>query len=205
MLVLAWLAATLLAPPPELRDGDIVLHRGRSTQANAIIEATNSPYTHVGIIDVTQAGIDVIEAVGPVRRTSLADFVARSVGAPTFVRHFAVNAVVGEAIVRAAERYLGRPYDPYFLMDARRIYCSELVWRAFGDAGLSIGTVQRFADLNLAGDAVDRLLAKRWQAHPRCKKLRNRAQCRAKIAQEKIITPVGLTPDPHVQIIPVGP
>lgn len=204
--LISWVLLAAEAPPTpsaaaELRDGDIILHRGRSSQANAIIAATQSRFTHVGIIDVTPTGIEVIEAVGPVRRTPLAEFVARSVGAPTFVRHQAVDEHSGPAIVRAAMAYAGRPYDPYFIMDRERIYCSELVWRAYADVGLSIGTVQRFSDLEMAAAAVQRLLDARWRRHPLCKSLPSKAHCRRRIAREKIITPVGLTMDRRVETI----
>lgn len=179
----------------ELRDGDIILHRGHSSQANAIIEATDSRYTHVGLIDVTDSGIQVIEAVGPVQRTKLADFVARSIGKTTVLRHAGVDETKGRAIVKAAEAYLGRPYDPYFLMGTGRIYCSELIWLAYKDAGIRVGQVERFADLQLSGAAVEKLLKARWRRHPLCKQLKSFRQCRKRIQSQQIITPVGLTRD----------
>ena len=56
---------------------------------------------------------------------------------------------------------LGRPYDPRFEWDDEKIYCSELVVKAYErGAGVSYGRRQRLGDLRLAG--VEAAAEKRW-------------------------------------------
>jgi hypothetical protein len=50
----------------------------------------------------------------------------------------------------SCEKYLGRPYDIRYRMDDEKIYCSELVYKAFRDAtaGQQLGTLVKFGDMN---------------------------------------------------------
>jgi len=52
--------------------------------------------------------------------------------------------------LRCCEKYLGRPYDIRYRMDDEKIYCSELVFKAFRDAtdGQQLGNLVKFGDMN---------------------------------------------------------
>ena len=56
--------------PAALRDADLVFHTSTSTQAQAIVWATASPYAHVGLIEHRGEQVYVLEAVQPVKRTA---------------------------------------------------------------------------------------------------------------------------------------
>ncbi len=60
-----------------LRDGDIVFSCAEQGQGEAIVAATNSPYTHCGIIFRHGDKWMVLEAVQPVGAVPLATFLAR--------------------------------------------------------------------------------------------------------------------------------
>jgi hypothetical protein len=63
--------------------------------------------------------------------------------------------------VEAAKAFLGRRYDPRFGWGDDRIYCSELVVKAYErGAGVSLGRRQRLGDLRLAG--IEGAMAKRF-------------------------------------------
>lgn len=60
-----------------LRDGDIIFHRSTSRQAVAIAAATHSDYTHVGLVFFDHGKPFVYEAVQPVKRTPLKEWITR--------------------------------------------------------------------------------------------------------------------------------
>lgn len=62
---------------PILKDGDIVFQTSRSSQSQAIKQATHSIYTHMGIIFFKQNQPVVLEAVQPVKFTPFLKWVAR--------------------------------------------------------------------------------------------------------------------------------
>lgn len=137
------------AGPPVLHDGDIVLQAESGKRSDAIRYASSSPYSHAGLVEVTPQGTFVIEALGRVTRTPFALWVRRGEGRRyTLLRHPAVTPARGEAIVREARRQLGKRYDLAFGWDDRRMYCSELVAKAYArGAGLRVGKLQRIRDL----------------------------------------------------------
>ena len=57
--------------PYALQDGDIVFSSSSQGQGKAIMEATGSPYTHCGIVQIKDGQFLVLEAVQPVRVTPL--------------------------------------------------------------------------------------------------------------------------------------
>ena len=57
----------------------------------------------------------------------------------------------------------GRRYDLFFEWSDSRIYCSELVWKAYDRAlGIQIGKMQKIRELNLADAAVRAKLRERY-------------------------------------------
>ena len=53
------------------------------------------------------------------------------------------------AIIAAAEKYKGRPYDIHYDMDDEKIYCSELLYKAVRDAtGRRLGKIRKLSELN---------------------------------------------------------
>ena len=123
---------------------------------DAIEGSTGSPFSHCGIVklrDPVKKHGDrwvVIEAVGPVKETPLSWWIAQGRGSAYVV--FRLRAPLVEkvpAIIAAAERYLGRPYDINYDMDDEKIYCSELLHKAIRDAtGKKLGRIRKLGELN---------------------------------------------------------
>jgi uncharacterized protein YycO len=111
------------------RNGDIVFQDLKTASSEAIKAATESPYSHCGIVKQKGDGFVVIEAVGPVREIDLESWIADGDG------HFSAfrlkeNAELGKAIT-VAEHFLGLPYDHVYAWGDDEFYCSELVYKAY--------------------------------------------------------------------------
>ncbi len=158
----------LLAAAYSPRDGDIVFQTSRSPQGQAIQLATRSAYSHVGLVFITDGQPQVLEAVGPVKWTPLHAWVARGQGHRAEVRRLrkADQLLTAEAVRKlrgVAERQLGKPYDSAFGWDDGRLYCSELVYKAYGEAlDLRLGRMQALRELDLANPLVRRKLSERY-------------------------------------------
>lgn len=178
----------------DFRSGDLIFQDLGGSQSAAIRAATGSNYTHMGIVRLFGNEPTVIEAIGPVKETSLKDFIERGGGRYSVYRVNGLSKRTADAVIRAAWRDIGKPYDPYFRPDGAAIYCSELVHRAFGAAGISLGTVQRVGQLNVTNTTAASLVNARWQSHPDCKGV-SRAICIARLDRQDIITPVSISKD----------
>jgi cell wall-associated NlpC family hydrolase len=142
-----------LASEPDLRTGDVVFQTSRSRQSIPIQRATRSPWSHVGIVERTAEGIFVLEAIQPVSRTPWGRWRSRGEGGRVRVmRSRALDEAAAERVIAAAKRFLGRPYDPWFRWDDERIYCSELVTKAFArGAAIELGKRQPVGELAIEG------------------------------------------------------
>jgi len=153
---------------PQLNDGDIVFHTSRSSQSLAVQRATGSKYSHMGVVFFTDGKPYVLEAVETVRYTPLDHWVARGVNSSVVVKRLRDEAksLTPEGVKKlrvAAEQFLGRPYDLQFGWSDKKIYCSELVWKAYDQAlGLQIGRLQQVRDFNLSDPAVRTKMKERY-------------------------------------------
>lgn len=131
-----------------LQTGDLIFRQGRGYRA-AAVELFGGGLTHVGIVEVTRQGAFVIHAAPPegdfsggVVRVPLSVF-ARSADAiaVSAYRRRGLTTKAAQRIALAADRYAQdqTPFDDAFRLDdsGRAIYCTELVWRASRDAGVS--------------------------------------------------------------------
>ena len=150
-----------------LRDGDLIFHTSRSEQSLAIQRATHSPYSHVGLVFHRDGKPFVFEAVATVRYTPLAQWIARGTDGKYVVRRLKqpLNDQQSRKLRAAAESYAGRPYDLYFEWSGARIYCSELVFKAYHDAlGIELGARQKLRDFDLSDPVVKAKMRERYGA-----------------------------------------
>jgi len=186
-------AVPAAAAPPSLRDGDVIFHPSRSAQSAAIQRVTHSRYSHMGLILHRQGQPYVFEAVATVRFTPLAQWIARGTGGHYVVKRWreadARLDAAGTARLRSAAQALaGKPYDLTFEWSDARIYCSELVWKAYERAfGLRLGETQRLAEFDLSDPIV-------------AAKLRERYGTRLPL-QEPVISPQAILDSP--ELVPV--
>ena len=128
VLLAALLVVTALkshsAPEPcELKEGDIVFQTSKSSQSKYIILATQSQWSHCGIIIEKPDGLYVLEAISTVSLTPYQQWVDRGQG-----KRVSVKRYTEEPIKIKYTKYLGKPYDLAFKFANGKWYCSELVY-----------------------------------------------------------------------------
>lgn len=117
------------SPDRGVRSGDLIfLRAGNSNFEKAISGSTRSlsaDFSHVGILDITDADTVVIEATPAkgVTVTPLAELLADGQDA-VLVK---VDDPSASRATEIARRYIGLPYDWEFLPGNGAVYCSELV------------------------------------------------------------------------------
>lgn len=152
----------------ELRDGDIIFQTSQSQQCEAVRIATNSKFSHCGIIYQIDGKNYVYEAVQPVKITPLEDWIT----------HGKDNAVVVKRLKNAAEvltpatlqkmkeygkQFKNRDYDLYFEWSDKKIYCSELVWKIYKNgANIELCKLESLKNFNLSNPKVKEILAERY-------------------------------------------
>lgn len=164
--------------------GDLVFQRTTGRFSELIAGVTRSPYTHCGVV-VRQGGeVVVLEAIGPVRFTPWREWRRRGRGGAVTVAR--LQAPVQDALIQAARRYLGRPYDDRFALGGHAIYCSELLYRAAREgAHVELGRPQKLRELH-------------WRPWAdRIRQLRNGALP----LDERVITPLAVLRSPLVRVV----
>ncbi|MBK8341036.1 MAG: hypothetical protein IPK99_14025 [Flavobacteriales bacterium] len=149
-------------------------------QGAAIAQATHSPYTHCGIVFMESGEPMVWEAVGPVKRTPWKEFMHHGQGDHYVVKRPRAPITPAEVaeLKEAGSVMMGRPYDIHFQMDDERIYCSELVYKMYTAAGRTVGTLERFCDMDLEAPIAHEALVERFGGAVPC--------------DSKVITPAAL-------------
>lgn len=150
--------------PYQLQEGDIVFSGSPTGQGRAIIDATKSSYTHCGVVFQKDGKLMVLEAVEPVGVTTLEKFVSRSRDGTFTARRLKVPLTT-EADQKARQwgmTQLGLHYDAQFRWDDTRMYCSELVWKLFEHAGVTLCTPKHFRDYHLDEPSVKKMIEERY-------------------------------------------
>lgn len=193
--LLSLLACDVSLPSPtptvtEVQAGDIIFQVSSSSQAPAVALASNSPITHVGIIAVEGDRVTVIEAVEPVREIPIESFIDHgNLWGVRRLKDQPKNANWSKKVIRAARAMKGKHYDGLFQWGDDRIYCSELVWKAYSrGAGIDLVEPQRIGDLNLSIAPVQSLIKRRMGG----KKLN---------LNEKIVTPGALHESDKLEMV----
>lgn len=159
-------------PPREVkerfREGDILFQVSTSGQGKAIQIATNSAYSHCGLLFKEEDEWVVYEGVQPVKKTALAAWIARGDHQHYVVkRHKDASRILTsrdiETMKAEARKHVGKNYDLTFEWSDDRIYCSELVYKVYQrGAGISIGRLQKLQEFNLNAPAVREKLKERY-------------------------------------------
>lgn len=188
----------------DIKTGDLIFHTSTSSQAAAIAAATLSPLTHVGMIRVYGGKAFVIEASATVRVVPLATFIARGrMQRFLILRDPTLSDDDRAKIWRGARALKGKPYDLFFTYDKERVYCSELVWRAYAAAGKEPAKDEVVSDLFVDNPAVDALMKARWRRHPTCKRANAKSltACMTLAKKERIITPAKIADDARYEVV----
>ena len=116
----------------------------------AIEGITRSKYSHCGIV-VKQKGIWYVnEASGHVQNTPLFQWLRQSRDMKAYVYRFKKKYAENiPKLIKALKKYQGLPYDVKYRLNDNKIYCSELIYRAYKDAtGNELGKLIALGDMN---------------------------------------------------------
>jgi uncharacterized protein YycO len=208
LVIWGWLRLTdaTAADLKDLKRGDIVFQTSSSNQSLAILLASRSKFSHMGIVDFESDGKAVVlEASATARATPLVEWVRQGVGGRVAVyRMRGLTAEQAEKAAQAARSYFGRKYDLFFFDGDDELYCSEFVFLAFRNgAGVNLGQYQSMGSLDLDNFASRKVIAARWQKYPLCAngKAPDLDACLAVIRQQRLITPASIAGDPNLELV----
>ena len=202
ILILILLVTGRISASPAPHDGDLIFQTSQSRQSTAILAATGSHFTHMGIVHVRDGEPYVIEAYCTVEETPLDDWIARGDGDRySLYRIEHLSPEQAAIAIDAALGYLGQPYDPFFRDGEDAIYCSKLVRLAFESAGIELGDVETVGDLDIDSPAVRTIFAERWQKHPDCADADDADECWNRMLSQAIVTPASIANDGKLVLV----
>lgn len=152
----------------EIKDGDIIFHTSKSSQSKAIQLATNSKYSHMGIIYKNGESLFVYEAIQPVKLTPIGEWINRGENGHYVIKRLKnANKVLTEETLKKmktfGEKFKGKNYDLYFEWSDDKIYCSELVWKIYKEnTGIEIGQLEKLSDFDLTNKTVKQKMKERY-------------------------------------------
>ena len=153
---------------PNLLNGDIVFQTSLSPQSKAIQLATNSKYSHMGILYEDHGNYYVYEAIESVKSTKLEEWIKRGEHGHYVVKRIRnANKILTPEILRKMKEigdgFKGKNYDLYFEWSDERLYCSELVWKIYKRAlNMEIGNLQNIREFDLSHPIVQPKIKERY-------------------------------------------
>jgi len=152
----------------DFRNGDIIFQTSKSSQSKAIQLATNSKYSHMGIIYMIDEQLYVYEAAQTVKLTKLSDWIKRGENSHYVVKRLkdGEKLLTNENLKKMkdlGERFKEKDYDIYFEWSDDKIYCSELVWKIYKETlDIEIGNLQKLREFDLTNDIVKNKMKERY-------------------------------------------
>lgn len=148
-----------------LLNGDILFVSSSSAQSEKIAIATSSPYTHCGIYWRNGDKDLVYEASSEVKLTDLNTFLKQSDNGVAIVMRYQQQITYIDSIKMYLDRQLGKPYDIKFEWSNDKMYCSELVFKAYMNANIQLVALKRLKQYDLTDSIVMKELKKRYGKH----------------------------------------
>ncbi len=151
----------------KFKDGDLIFQTSESKQCEAVRIATNSKFSHCGIIYDINGKWFVFEAVQPVKLTTLEDWIKHGKDSKYVVKRLKDDRVLSPQVLQKMKDYSqqldGKEYDAYFEWTDNRIYCSELIWKIYKNAtGIELSKLRELKDFNLQDPRVQKILKERY-------------------------------------------
>jgi len=152
----------------DFQDGDLIFQTSNSLQSQAIQLATNSRYSHCGIIYRINGRIYVYEAVQTVRFTPINDWIKRGKDEHYVVKRLKnadklLTTSALNKLRKTGERFKGKPYDLIFAWSDEKMYCSELIYKIYNESlNIRLGELQTLGDFNLSHPVVKEKLRERY-------------------------------------------
>jgi len=152
----------------KIHDGDLIFQTSESSQCEAVRIATNSKFSHCGLIYNVNGNWFVYEAVQPVKLTRLEEWIKHGKGHKYVIKRLKnADAVLTPATLQKMKDYsqgfMGKEYDAYFDWSDTRIYCSELIWKIYKNgAGIELSKLKQLKDFNLTDPRVEKIVKERY-------------------------------------------
>ncbi len=150
------------------KEGDIIFQTSKGSLSKAIQLATQSDYSHVGIIFYHENQYVVLEAVQPVKITPLQQWIRRGEREHYVVKRLKnADRILTKSVVsnmkEEGKRYIGKNYDIYFQWSDEALYCSELVWKIYKKTtGLGLGQLKELKEFDLEPFVVKQKLKEHY-------------------------------------------
>lgn len=157
-----------LSDKDEINNGDLIFQTSLSGQSKAIQLATNSKYSHCGIVYSDNGQFYVFEAIQPVKTTPLDKWIARGENGHYVIKRLknadqVLTAETLQKMKQEGEKFKGKNYDLTFEWSDDKIYCSELIWKIYQRAtGIEIGRLEKLGDFDLTDEAVKKKMKERY-------------------------------------------
>ncbi|MCD6065881.1 MAG: YiiX family permuted papain-like enzyme [Bacteroidetes bacterium] len=150
-----------------LKEGDILFQDMGGDFGEAIKLATKSKFSHCGMVMKMGGEMMVYEAVGPVKFTSLKEWISHGINKSFTVKRLIdqkkLTTEVTDGWKKQARSYSGKAYDHVFGWSDDKIYCSELVWKMYKNGmGTELSSPKKLKDFDLSHALVKQQLALRY-------------------------------------------
>lgn len=152
----------------EIQNGDLIFQTSLSGQSKAIQLATNSKYSHCGLIFKEGQDYFVFEAIQPVKKTPLDKWIARGKDGHFVIKRLknaseVLTEIVLTKMKQEGQTFVGKNYDLTFEWSDDKIYCSELIWKIYKRAtGLEIGKLEKLENFDLTNEIVKAKMKERY-------------------------------------------
>lgn len=150
------------------RNGDLIFQSSNSPQALAVQLATHSSYSHCGVLFEEEGKWWVFEAVQPVSRCPLNDWVRRGKEQRYVVKRLKnadkiLTTTVLDSMRAMGVRWINKEYDPVFNWSDENLYCSELIWKLYNrTTGIQLGKLEKIRDMDLTSPQVQAVMYNRY-------------------------------------------
>lgn len=181
-----------------IQTGDVIFQNKLSLESYAMHEATNSPYSHVGIVYYKDFRYYIIDAGRwGVRLNRFDNWVSSGMKNQFVVmRHKDMDETKVAALIQQANTLIGAAYDYGMSFKNDSYYGSELIYTLYKGIDLPIGKTQKISSLNLDHRFTQLLLKTVWRQLPYCQeKQMTFDMCMVLFKEQEIITPESLASD----------
>ena len=152
----------------KIKNGDLIFQTSTSKQSKAIQLATDSKYSHCGIIYCNNGKYYVFEAIHHVTKTPLDKWIARGKDGHFVIKRLrnAEEVLTSKTLQKLkleGNKFNGKNYDLTFEWSDNKIYCSELIWKIYQRAtGIEIGKLEKLKDFDLTNESVKKIMKDRY-------------------------------------------
>jgi len=151
----------------KFQDGDIFFQPSFSQQSKAVEIATNSPYSHCGILFYENGKPYVYEAIQPVGKKTLEDWIASGINGEYVVKRLIDKSKLTKENIQLMKKYalsqFGKNYDAVFNRSDKEMYCSELVWKIYKEQlNITLAKPLPLREFNIDAIEVRKIMQQRY-------------------------------------------